>query len=90
MAPQRARPDDAAQELVAYRRVVAREVGLVVVGRGRQVGVSLGQVELPAVLLQGVVLEDAVGHVTVALLGNLAGPALAQADQLLELAEAAL
>ena len=81
---------DLAQEAVAVRRVAAGQVGLVVVGGCRQVDILLGKLELGPELLQGIDLEDAVGHVAVALLGDLACPALAEALQLLQLAEALL
>ena len=92
-APRRAEgplPHDLAQELGARCIVGARQVGLVVVGGGGEVGILLGQVELLAILLQGVVLEDAVGHVAVALRGDLSGPPLAREDQLVQLAKALL
>ena len=81
---------DLAQELGAGLRVAAGQVGFVIVRRCRQVGVLFSQVELLAVLLEGVVLEDPVGHVAVAFLADLPRPPLAQQHQIVQLAEALL
>ena len=75
---------DVVEEALAGGAGIVEHVGFVVVGRGGQVGVPGGQVELGPVLLDRVVAEDAERHVLVTVFLDRAGGALAEGHQFLD------
>ena len=63
--------DNIRKEGVAASRITAQEAGLEVVGLGGEIYVGSGQIELRTVFLQRIILEDAEGHVLIAIVGDL-------------------
>ena len=72
---------DVGQELLPTLVVAAEQVGLVIVGRGRQVDVARGQIEGGTVLLQRIVAEDTERHVLVSVFLNLGCTSAAEGQQ---------
>ncbi len=76
--------DNVSKEFAASAAVSAEEACFVVIGLGRQVGVERGEIELSAIFLQRIVLEDAEGHVLVAIFLGARGGGFAEIQPLLQ------
>ena len=81
---EQALPGQIGQKLAPGLGVASQQVGFVVVRLGCEEHVARRQVELGAVLLQGVVSEDTKGHVLITILADLVGGLLSEGRALFE------